>query len=265
MKNANNIVNINTHYSTDKNEAPIEKSSSITESVPYSEREGRWKTMFASFGNKKSSPPDLSRLNPKNFSIHGFKTWLHKKQREKLCFEQRYILERHRSLGNDLAAAHFLVFRGGAVRFVGQNEWIKDDDSKQEEYDDKLPNKFEPLLYVEALDFSKCPIVYEGLVNIKGLLKLKWLNFQGAPHFDDWCLDRITADYHNTLEYLDISDTKVTYKGLGALYRCSKLKTLKVNGIADSKLFQLTCLMLEDINTNIKIEGVKYMNLEPSE
>lgn len=35
-----------------------------------------------------------------------------------LCINQRFIADRHRILGNDLAAAHFLVARGGHVKYV---------------------------------------------------------------------------------------------------------------------------------------------------
>lgn len=35
-----------------------------------------------------------------------------------LCINQRFIADRHRILGNDLAAAHFIVARGGQVKYV---------------------------------------------------------------------------------------------------------------------------------------------------
>lgn len=34
------------------------------------------------------------------------------------CLDQRFIADRHRILGNDLAAAHFIVARGGQVKYV---------------------------------------------------------------------------------------------------------------------------------------------------
>jgi hypothetical protein len=42
----------------------------------------------------------------------------------------------------------------------------------------------------------------------------------------------------------------------------SKLRTLKVHNIAGSQMFQLTCLMLEDIHPQLNIEGVKYLETE---
>lgn len=38
------------------------------------------------------------------------------KKHEVLATDQRFLADRHRILGNDLAAAHFLVARGGQVR-----------------------------------------------------------------------------------------------------------------------------------------------------
>jgi hypothetical protein len=40
----------------------------------------------------------------------------------------RFIAERHLYLGPDLAAAHFLVHRGAAVKFIGNDVWFKRDD-----------------------------------------------------------------------------------------------------------------------------------------
>lgn len=40
---------------------------------------------------------------------------------QSLCVNQRFIPDRHRILGNDLAAAHFIVARGGQVKYVTAN------------------------------------------------------------------------------------------------------------------------------------------------
>lgn len=41
---------------------------------------------------------------------------------------KRLIPERHLILGNDLAAAHFIVSRGGSVKFLNDDEWHKMDE-----------------------------------------------------------------------------------------------------------------------------------------
>lgn len=38
--------------------------------------------------------------------------------------DYRFVKERHDFLGGDLSAAHFMVARGGAVKFVGFTRWI---------------------------------------------------------------------------------------------------------------------------------------------
>ncbi|XP_068082635.1 distal membrane-arm assembly complex protein 2-like [Anabrus simplex] len=127
--------------------------------------------------------------------------------------------------GNDLAAAHFIVYRNGSVKFCGRTDWVKK--NEEEEYD--LPEKYVPDLYVEAIDASNMPIYYEGLRNLYGLKHLKWLSFNSCPYFDDWCMDRISGEYMETLEYLDISNClNVTEVGLCALYRFQTLQTLKL-------------------------------------
>lgn len=40
------------------------------------------------------------------------------KRMEVMITDQRFIADRHRILGNDLAAAHFLVARGGQIKWV---------------------------------------------------------------------------------------------------------------------------------------------------
>lgn len=48
----------------------------------------------------------------------NWKRSLELKRMEWIADQQRFITDRHRILGNDLAAAHFLVARGGQVRYV---------------------------------------------------------------------------------------------------------------------------------------------------
>lgn len=70
----------------------------------------------------------------------------------------RFIPERLLFLGPDLAAAHFLVHRGAAVKFVGDDVWIKKDESGQY----TLPGRSIPGLFVEAIDASDTELMFEG-------------------------------------------------------------------------------------------------------
>lgn len=223
--------------------------------VPYSERDELWYSKFALFGGRRNKPPRLYRYDPKYFKLSSVWNLITHISEQKLKLEQQYVEDRHNALGTDLAAAHFIVYRGGSVKFCGQNEWVT---HGKNDYDDNLPKKYDPSFYVEALDLTGTQIIYEGLVNMFNLTKLKWLSFKNCPYFDDWCLDRISGAYCDTLEYLDVSNTKVTERGISVIYRMHKLKTLKVHDISSSASFKLTCLMLEDVNPNIKIEGVSH-------
>lgn len=63
-------------------------------------------------------------------------------------------------LGPDLAAAHFLVHRGAAIKFIGDNIWIKR--NKFGQYD--LPGRKVPGLYLEAIDASDTELMFEGIL-----------------------------------------------------------------------------------------------------
>ncbi|XP_067009404.2 distal membrane-arm assembly complex protein 2 [Anabrus simplex] len=229
--------------------------------IPWHQQEGEWYSAFKLFAPEKGMKPDIVRFlqTPIDLRPQKIRKWWLKRKELKAIMNQGFIPERHEILGNDLAAAHFIVYRNGSIKFCGRTDWVKQ--NEEEEYD--LPEKYVPDLYVEAIDASNMPIYYEGLRNLYGLKHLKWLSFNSCPYFDDWCMDRISGEYMETLEYLDISNCRnVTERGLCALYRFQKLQTLKVHNLANSKTFQLVCLLLEDIMPNLKIDGVEYMKLE---
>lgn len=73
----------------------------------------------------------------------------------------RFIQERHDKLGPDLATSHFIVKRGGAVKFVNSNRWIEKD--KDGNY--KLPDRMVPNFILEAVDASNTDIMFESFDN----------------------------------------------------------------------------------------------------
>lgn len=106
----------------------------------------------------------LSVLNSVTFTPYGLKKAWSEMQANKLLHSQMYIKERAEFLGPELATAHFVCFRGGKVRFHGENEWIaKDPDSDLME---NIPNIYVDFMKVEAVDCSKMPLIYEGLENM---------------------------------------------------------------------------------------------------
>lgn len=246
------------NYSTeDKSETKLEPKSWRKS---WDQKEGEWYSKFKLFAPEKGGSPDVIRIlqSTTNFSLQAFRKWVKKSKKEAEILDMRYIPERHQILGSDLAAAHFLVHRGAAVRFVGSSEWIK---RHEDEYD--LPDRYNPDYLIEAIDVLDMKLYYEGFQNMTNLRSLRWLSLQNCLQIDDWCMDRISSEYQSHLEYLDISNcVGVTDRGICALYRMSKLRTLKVHNIAGGHMFQLACLMLEDIHPQLNIEGVRYLDTE---
>ncbi|XP_070169503.1 distal membrane-arm assembly complex protein 2 [Polyergus mexicanus] len=185
-----------------------------------------------------------------NFSLGNISKWFAHQISVHSKLEQRFIPKRHEVLGADLATAHFIIYRGGRVKFKGNTNWTEKD--KKGSYD--LPNKYDFHYILEAVDASNVDLYYEGLSNLCGLKKLKWLSLKNCKNIDDWGLDKISAEFPE-LEYLNISDCEnITERGLESLYRMSRLKTLILTNRYKSVTFELTCFMLEDCIPNLTCE-----------
>lgn len=171
---------------------------------------------------------------------------------------QRFFPERHGILGPDLAAASFLVFRGARVKFRGKNGWH----TKTEDDDTGLPYKYEPGWVLEAIDATDTELYYEGLDNLTCLEGLKALRLCGNPNVDDWFLDRL-SQFRETLEHLDLSGCpQITERGLSALYRLRKLKTLTLGHLTHVPHLKLVALMLEEALPGCKVLGISYVDSE---
>lgn len=183
-------------------------------------------------------------LNPKDWLA----MWDKKKEREERHMQQ-FVPERHEILGPDLATAHFILHRGGAVKFLNSQNWMRADENGEF----NLPNTHNPQFKVEALRCDNMKLYYEGLENIRWLQHLKFISFRNIKTFDDWCLDRISGSQCNKLEILDISNTSCTSRGLSCLYRLNNLKLLIVDDPKSSLEYELTCSMLEESLPNLQI------------
>jgi hypothetical protein len=226
--------------------------------TPVSEQPGTFKTKFSVFTNDELEPSTLSMIaQPIDFSPTGIKNWWKNYKVKKERFMQMYIPERHAILGNDLGAAHFLLYRKGKVKFIGQ-EWLemKTDDT----YEVPLPNKYDARYLIEAIDCENMELYYEGLENIRRLKKLKSISFKNVKLFDDWCLDRVSGSEFDSLEELNISGTIVTPNGLQALYRVPTLRKLILDiPETDNSTWHLTIAMLQDINPNLETSSSKKL------
>lgn len=79
-------------------------------------------TALRMFFNEKSKAEELKnavQLGKYEMSRQAIRKWYNRKKIQYGAFDQKYLEERVRVLGNELAAAHFIVYRGGAVKFHG--------------------------------------------------------------------------------------------------------------------------------------------------
>lgn len=91
--------------------------------TPYSEQPTFWNSKFSLFTSDKTdlaSADIIDFLQTKfDFSWKGMKERRERKRVKMAGLMQQFIPERHAILGNDLAAAHFICFRQGSVKYVG--------------------------------------------------------------------------------------------------------------------------------------------------
>lgn len=86
--------------------------------TPLGEKPDEWYSKFKLFATEKDTNSQVltAMQQPFDFSISGIKKHRRNKAVKTEIFMQQFIPERHDILGNDLAAAHFVVHRGGSVR-----------------------------------------------------------------------------------------------------------------------------------------------------
>lgn len=201
-------------------------------------------------GKGKTNEVFITTLQkPIDLRPSSVKKWFSKNMEKRERFMQQYLPERHSILGNDLAAAHFLVHRNAKVKFQDQEAWVKAD--KEENY--ILPNKYVHGLFLEAIDCEGSIIYYEGLENVRRLRELKSLSFKNSKFFDDWCLDRVSGSEFDKLEVLNLSGTSISYRGLQALYRVPTLKKLIIDDPSRDTEWKLMLAMLQEIMPELEI------------
>lgn len=77
------------------------------------EQPGFYKSKLSLFESDEEAPSALALIaQPVDFSPRGFKQWWANYNVRKDRYLQQFVPERLELLGNDLAAAHFLLFRG---------------------------------------------------------------------------------------------------------------------------------------------------------
>lgn len=221
--------------------------------TPYSDRPDAFQSGFKLFSstNRNSELVELLQ-QPVDLSVSSIKQWWSKRKLGVEAHMQKFIPERHAMLGDDLAAAHFIVHRGGSVRFRGHDKWIKMDED--EEYD--LPKNYVPNLVLEEIKCDNMNLYYEGLENIRRLRYLTHLSFENVTKFDDWYLDRLSGSEFPALEVLNLRGTAVSDKGLNALYRLPSLKAVLVDDPEKNIMWKMTVALLEEWNPKMSVKSV---------
>lgn len=163
-----------------------------------------------------------------------------------------YLPQRNEILGDELAAAHFIVSRGGAIKFHDEDKWIKADESGNY----VLPGFRDNDKILEAIDCSETEVMYESLENFRNLKNVRWLSFNGCSYIDDWCLDVIGNIFSDTLVYLDLRNCQnISHRGLGALAKMNNLKILYLEDFYRTTTYELTCLLLQELNPHLNIKS----------
>jgi len=237
-------------------ESPL-NDEKVTYKLPVKDVSQERKSLLSVFHTDYNLALNMSTLlNSIDLSAEGIKKMFAERQERILAVNQQYLPLRAETLGSDLAAAHFVVHRGGKVRFRGQEKWIELDKETEES---SLPKFFDESFAAEALDCSQMTLTHQGLLNMKALNNLQWLSLENCPHIDDWCLDRVAGQYYSSLEYLNIRNcSKVTERGISSLSKMNKLKVLEIGGHETTQNLELVCLMLEDVLPNLTVKGITY-------
>ncbi|XP_050311847.1 distal membrane-arm assembly complex protein 2 [Anthonomus grandis grandis] len=219
---------------------------------PWHEKQFQYYDTLRTFYSEDNNASTLAWIQqPINLSPKAIKKWWARKKDFEERFMQQYIPERHNILGPELAAAHFIVYRGGAVKFHDENKWIKAIDGHYE-----LPDRYKKGMHLQAIDCTDMNLRYEGLDNLRNLKNLEWLSFNSCKHIDDWCLDVITNVFSHSLLYLDLRNCfKVTERGLGAVYKMPHLKVLYLDDLLKDTRYEMTCLLLEELNPQLTIKS----------
>lgn len=219
--------------------------------TPWHQKEGQYYSMLRTFYTEQNNSYVLKFLQqPINLTPSAIKNWWMKREEKKKVLLQQYIPERNQMLGNELAAAHFIVYRGGLVKFFGDQTWIK----MNEMGDYNLPNKYRDNMFLQAIDCTDMELYYEGLINLRDLRQVEWLSLNGCNKLDDWSIDRISYQFRESLLFLDLRNMPlVTFRGLGALCKMEKLKILYVDNNFISNEFEMTCLLLQEHKPDLDI------------
>src|SRR6218665_3207733 len=117
-------------------------------------------------------------------------------------------------------------------------------------HDKALPEAYDKKYRLLSVDASGIKLSYEGLDNFILLPELEELHLCNN-NLDDFACDKIARIFRNCdrLEYLDLSDNKISHRGVEGLYQIRSLKKLIIKNTKASQFefIELLVSLFEDI------------------
>lgn len=166
----------------------------------------------------------LNHIGDVPWTLDNLKMIIGRTKRNLEIKTQEFDHVRYMTLGYDIGAAHFVVYRRGAVKFYDK-DWIRWTTEAKYSEVEGLPFSHIDGYTVEAIDLTNVDLYYEGLENLKLLNRLKHLNLAGNYLVNDWYLDVISN--FNSLESLGLCNCPgVSHRGIATLYKLDNLKCL---------------------------------------
>ncbi|XP_044527058.1 distal membrane-arm assembly complex protein 2 [Gracilinanus agilis] len=195
----------------------------------------------------------LASMASRFYDVEQLREWIFSFWSWNLYRKNMTFSNTSKHFGPNVAAAHFVLTQGGAVRFQGQ-EWIHSCDIHQ-----FLQNCSQlKTLLLEEVDASGCAINYYGLENLVFLPALRSLRLCGCPHVDDWCLSRLYS-LGSCLRELSLAGCPlVTERGLACLHHLGNLQRLDISNLPAVSNKGLTRILVEEMLPACEVVGSDY-------
>ncbi|KAI5695839.1 hypothetical protein M8J76_005829 [Diaphorina citri] len=202
----------------------------------------------------------ISAIRPMNvfdtpFTLDNISVYLANTKRKMEIKSQSYNELRIEKLGHDIGAAHFVLFRRGAVKFYGMDKWLRWTTEKKYTDVEGLPGFYKEGYQIEAIDLGNVNVYYEGLKNLEPLKRMTFLSLENNPLVDDWYLDYLSN--FPSLEYLNLKNCPlISHRGIAILHKLDRLQTLllKNDKTTPSNEMKLAVLNLLEYNPGLSID-----------
>lgn len=193
----------------------------------------------------------LTKVTKKiDLSPEGMAEYFHHRGYQVDLEKQKFNPSRHAILGPDLATAHFIVYRGGRIKFVGHSEWWSDEKT--------LPSTYEEGFIIEKIDASSTGLLGEGITNMSNLYNLTDLNLSNNHGLDVFAFDKLYRQFRfsSCLKHLNLTGcSRFCENSLTAIHRLPSLEEVIITKTqaAEFKFLELILIMLHDLNPRLKV------------